>query len=99
MPNPSLQLKYANPKAKCQRRPNHPHVTCQPSNGSTFFAKFQHLWNPYIQFLSKASTDFYLVLVLRSSPFKVGGTVTTLRKDPSQFVFMAIEASSNIWPV
>ncbi|MBW0475275.1 hypothetical protein O181_014990 [Austropuccinia psidii MF-1] len=32
----------------------------------------QYLLNPYVKSISTASTGFYLLLVLRSSPFKVG---------------------------
>ncbi|MBW0555784.1 hypothetical protein O181_095499 [Austropuccinia psidii MF-1] len=41
--------------------------------------KIQHLWNPYVQSISTGS---YLVFVLRSSPFKVGGTVITTGNTP-----------------
>ncbi|MBW0467021.1 hypothetical protein O181_006736 [Austropuccinia psidii MF-1] len=66
-----------------------------------FFVKTQHLWNPYIQSISTASTGFYLILVLRSSPFKVGGYCHNPGKYPSQLMFTAIKASTNklpIWP-
>ncbi|MBW0486256.1 hypothetical protein O181_025971 [Austropuccinia psidii MF-1] len=33
----------------------------------------QYLWNPYVKSFSTASTGIYLGLVLRSSPFKMGG--------------------------
>ncbi|MBW0586763.1 hypothetical protein O181_126478 [Austropuccinia psidii MF-1] len=44
--------------------------------------KIQFHWNPYVQSISTASTGLYLILVLRSAPFKVGGTVTTTNNHP-----------------
>ncbi|MBW0541445.1 hypothetical protein O181_081160 [Austropuccinia psidii MF-1] len=38
--------------------------------------KIQYPWNPYVQSVSRALTDLYLILVLRSSPFKVGGVLS-----------------------
>ncbi|MBW0507905.1 hypothetical protein O181_047620 [Austropuccinia psidii MF-1] len=48
--------------------------------------KNQYLWNLHAQAVSTASTGSYPILVLRSSPFKVGGTVTTTSNDPPPWV-------------
>ncbi|MBW0538179.1 hypothetical protein O181_077894 [Austropuccinia psidii MF-1] len=48
-----------------------------------FFSRFSNLWNSHIQSASTASTGFYLILVLRSSPFKVGGYCHNHKECPS----------------
>ncbi|MBW0544583.1 hypothetical protein O181_084298 [Austropuccinia psidii MF-1] len=44
---------------------------------SNLFFKIKYRWNPSVRSVSTASTGFCLILVLMSSPLKVGGTVTT----------------------
>ncbi|MBW0514282.1 hypothetical protein O181_053997 [Austropuccinia psidii MF-1] len=48
-----------------------------------FFSRFKYLWNPHIQSVSAASTGFYLILVLRSPPFKVGQYCHNHKECPS----------------
>ncbi|MBW0584031.1 hypothetical protein O181_123746 [Austropuccinia psidii MF-1] len=61
--------------------------------------KIQYLWNPYSQSVSTASTGLYLILVLRSSPFKVGGTVTTTKNDPPQLVLQQSQPETKFGPI
>ncbi|MBW0547606.1 hypothetical protein O181_087321, partial [Austropuccinia psidii MF-1] len=54
------------------KRPSQPQFVCQHFlSVQFFFSSFKHLWKPYVQSVSTASTGFYLILVLRSSPYKV----------------------------
>ncbi|MBW0483242.1 hypothetical protein O181_022957 [Austropuccinia psidii MF-1] len=70
--------------------------------------KIKYLWIPYAQSFSTASTGFYIGLVLRSSPFKVGRTVTTMCNhhpmgayDNSSLnqIYGQLAISSVLWPI
>ncbi|MBW0572057.1 hypothetical protein O181_111772 [Austropuccinia psidii MF-1] len=71
----------------------------QPLYHSQSFFKIQYLWNPYAQSVSTALTGFYLILVLSSSPFKVGGTVTTMNNDPLQLVLHQFQPETMLGPI
>ncbi|MBW0550653.1 hypothetical protein O181_090368 [Austropuccinia psidii MF-1] len=86
-------------KPNFKKRPSHPHIICQPLFSHKFMFQDSTPLEFYAQSISTASTGFYLFLVLRSSPFKVGGYCHNHRKDPSQFVFTARYASTKIWPI
>ncbi|MBW0541312.1 hypothetical protein O181_081027 [Austropuccinia psidii MF-1] len=62
-----------------------------------FFSTFKYLWHPYVQSVSTASTGFYFILVLRSSPFKVGGYFHNHKEYPSSIGVAEIPTWGN-WP-
>ncbi|MBW0541327.1 hypothetical protein O181_081042 [Austropuccinia psidii MF-1] len=66
-----------------------------------FFSRLKDLWNPYVQSVSTALTGFYLILVLRSSPFKVGGYCHNHKECPSSIGVTAIPTWDQVganWP-
>ncbi|MBW0525968.1 hypothetical protein O181_065683 [Austropuccinia psidii MF-1] len=76
--NPST---FSKPNVK--RRLRQPQFICQHYyQFKIFFSRSKYLWNPSVQSVSTASTGFYLILVLRSSPFKVGGYCHNHEFDP-----------------